>query len=217
MNARTLPRFAVDRSLRLVRFPIDATIARLSGGGETGAGPAAKLAVDRVDATVRSIAAAVLSDPVLREDARARDAAGSERERAMKLRDEAERQAERADDRLGDRRDQAEGQRERAEKHVASKVKRANATRDEKAKKAAETEKQRLASSRQAAARTEDAVEQRANQKRVVALDAKSESLADRQEALTAADEADRLAAAAARAKHERKNGQNQNDQARPR
>ena len=209
MNARTLPRFAVDQSLKFMRFPIDATIARLSGGRETGAGPAAKLAVDRVDATVRSLAASLLNDPILRDDAQARDAASSERERAMKLRDEAQRQSERADKRLGERRDQAERQRERADQHVASKVERANASRDEKAKKAATTEKQRLASSRQAEARTEDAVEQRANQKRVAALDAQSESLSDRQEALTAADEADRLASAAARAKDERKNGQN--------
>ncbi|HWK18585.1 MAG TPA: hypothetical protein VNR66_14125, partial [Solirubrobacteraceae bacterium] len=68
MNALALPRTAVDRYLRVVRLPLDRAIALLPGD-ETGAGPAAKLTVDRVDAEVRAAIAALLRDPALRRDA----------------------------------------------------------------------------------------------------------------------------------------------------
>ena len=56
MNARTLPRTAVDGYLRLVRLPLDTAIGLLPGNGN-GPAPAAKLAVDRADASVRAVVA----------------------------------------------------------------------------------------------------------------------------------------------------------------
>ena len=68
MNGRSIPRAAVESSLRLVRLPLDAGIGRLPGNG-TGARPTARLALDRTDATLRAFVGTLLSDPVLREDA----------------------------------------------------------------------------------------------------------------------------------------------------
>ncbi len=74
MNARAIPRTAVESYLRLVRLPLDGAVGLLPGN-RTGAKPAAKLALDRADATLRAVIATILRDPALREDAGARGTA----------------------------------------------------------------------------------------------------------------------------------------------
>ena len=74
MNARAVPRTAVQSYLKLVRLPLDGAISFLPGNG-TGARPAARLALDRADATLRAVIATILRDPVIREEAQPRGTA----------------------------------------------------------------------------------------------------------------------------------------------
>lgn len=79
MNARAIPRSAVDTFLKLVRLPLDGAISLLPGNG-TGAKPAARLALDRLDARLRAVLSSMLSDPVLHEDPEQRRGAAEQRE-----------------------------------------------------------------------------------------------------------------------------------------
>ncbi|HEY4997470.1 MAG TPA: hypothetical protein VII03_05695, partial [Solirubrobacteraceae bacterium] len=106
MSLARLTATAVDRSLKLVRVPVDLVIGRLPGP-DTGPGATARLAVQRLDASARGMIAAVLHDDLLTEDARRRAAAADERQRAVDLRREGEVRQEQAEDRLDDRREQA--------------------------------------------------------------------------------------------------------------
>ena len=54
MNVTTIPAIAIDRYLKLVRIPLDTAVGFLPGNGN-GRGPAAELALDRADATLRTI------------------------------------------------------------------------------------------------------------------------------------------------------------------
>jgi colicin import membrane protein len=145
MNARRIPRTAVENSLRLVRLPLDAAIDRLPGNG-TGARPTAKLALDCTDATVRAFAGTILADPVLRADAQQRRAALKQREQAQALRGAAHRKTEAADARLEERHDQVA--RQRAQSQRRAQGRREDADREALAAKA---EARRL---REAASRT---------------------------------------------------------------
>src|SRR5690242_16314059 len=127
MNVRTLPRTAVEGYLRLVRVPLDGAISLLPGNG-TGTKPAAELALDRLDARLRSVIGTLLSDPALRQDAERRRHAVLERERALGLRAEAEARSEEADSRLQERQQQATRQQEQATRRAEAR--RQHATRE---------------------------------------------------------------------------------------
>jgi hypothetical protein len=162
MNARRIPGTALENSLKLVRVPLDAAIARLPGNG-TGARPTARLALDRADVAVRAFAGRILGDSVLSEDAQMRRAALKERERGQALRGEAEKKSEQADVRLQERHDQVA--RRRAEVELRAKRRRGGADREreEKTRRAAELERKRLAASKHTAGRADDAVSARAS------------------------------------------------------
>jgi hypothetical protein len=204
MNARSIPRTAVDTSLRLIRLPLDAAIGWLPGNG-TGAQPTARLAVERADAAARAFAATILGDPVLRDDAQQRRMAVKEREQAQTLRGEAERKTEQADDRLQERHDQVARQRAQAELRANSRRDEAERERREKTRRAEQIERNRLTASKKAANRADEAVSERVPQARLETLDAKTDALRKREEALAAKDEARRLREAASRTKAERK------------
>lgn len=205
MNARSIPRTAVNSSLRLVRVPLEAAIGRLPGNG-TGAQPTARLALDRTDATLRAFAGTVLSDPVLREDAQQRRAALKQREQAQELRGEARKKTKQADARLEKRQDQVARQRTQAEQRAKSQREDADREREAKTRLADETERQRLAASDATAARADKAVSEREPKARLETLDTQTDALRKKDESLTANDEARRLREAASRTKAERKN-----------
>lgn len=206
MNVHETPGIAVDRYLRLVRLPLDAAIDRLPGNGG-GVRPVARLIVDRADASVRALVAAILSDSSLGEDAERRQTAVQKREHAAHLREEAERKTEQADARLEERHAQAERQRAQAKQRADARRKQAAEQRDQKAARAAEAEKMRLETNRQAKGRVDAVIDERAPKERLKTLDARTGALAEKEQALTASDEARRLSEAAGRAKTERKNG----------
>jgi colicin import membrane protein len=204
MKVRDIPTTAVDSYLKLVRVPLDGAIRLLPGNG-AGAKPAAKLALDRIDATVRAMIAEILGDGALREDAERRRAAADEREQALRLHAEAQRAVDQADARLAERRRQADRQRQQAREHAETKREDADRRRQRQVRRAVEVRNDRVEKSRNAADRVETAVEEDAARDRLEALDAKTDALRKREKELTARDEAERLRRATGRAKAERK------------
>ncbi len=203
MNVRAIPRIAFDGYLRLVRAPVDGAIALLPGNG-TGAKPAARIAVDRVDARLRSAVAMLLGDPVLRQDAVRRRAAAEEREHALRLRVEAERKGDRADARLEQRDQEASRQREQARKRAEHRRQQARRREEQTKYGAATAENQRLSASRRTAERREQAIDEQARRERLETLGAETEALDQKEKEIIARDEARRLSEAAGRAKAER-------------
>lgn len=208
MNSRTLPRVAVDSTLRLVRLPIDSAIRLLPGSG-TGARPTATLVVDRADAAIRAALAAVLGDPMLRESARQQRAATEKREEALRLREAANRKTEQADARLQQQHEQAERRREQAKQRAKAQREQAARKRQQKERDAVQAERKRLAANDRSAARTAEAANHRAAKERLKSLDAKADALGEKERAQTASDEAIRLREAASRTKAERKSSVN--------
>lgn len=204
MNLQVIPRTAVRGYLKLVRTPVDAVIGLLPGNGAS-ATPAAALAVDRADATVRSIAGTLLRDPVLRGDGERRQQAADERARGLRLREHAEETAERADARLQEREERARKERRRARESTDARRRQAETRAQKQKQQAAKTEGRRREAARKAAAQREDAIEKNASREELQTLEAKSEALEAREQELVARDEARRLADAASRLKAERK------------
>jgi hypothetical protein len=202
--ARAIPRAAIDSYLRLARLPLDTAIGLLPGN-DTGAAPNATLALDRADATARALFGLLLGDPLLREDAQKRRAAANERERAIRLRVEAQRKTEQADSRLEQRHDEAARRRRSADQRANAQRAAAERKRDEQTRRAGESARKRRDASRRTAARGEQAVDERAPRARLETLVAKSNALREKEKALTGRDEARRLREAASRTKAERK------------
>lgn len=206
MNLRQIPRTAVVSYLRLVRAPLDGAIALLPGNG-TGPKPAAKLAVDRADAAVRSLIAGALGDRVLLDDARRRQLAAEERSAALRLRTEAERTTEAAQADLAEREQRAVRQREQAAQRAREKRQQATRDAEQKAQRAVEIEQQRLKATQVAERRAEEAIAEREPGERLEALNTTADALEEKEQELVARDEARRLREAASRAKAERKSG----------
>ena len=204
MNVRVMPRAALNGYLKLVRVPFDTAIGLLPGNNE-GVKPSAQLAVDRADATVRSVAGTLMGDRVLRDDGERRRQATREREAGLRLRRRAEQTADHADARLHEREDQAEEERRRARRTADTRQRQSETRAQKKKEQAAKTESRRRESARDDAAEREQAIEKRAPREELKTLEAKSEALRAREQELAARDEARRLADAASRVKAERK------------
>lgn len=207
MNVQVIPRTAVKGYLRLVRTPLEAVVG-LMPGSDAGAKPAAKVAIDHVDATARVVAGTLLGDPVLREDGKRRRAAANERKRGLRLRGHAQETAEKADARVQEREQQARKQRQRARETAESRRRKADTRARKQKEEAAKAESRRREASREIAHEREQAIEEHAPREQLQAAEAKSEALREREKELTARDEARRLADAAGAVKAERKSKQ---------
>ena len=106
--------------------------------------------------------------------------------RAQALRGDAETKTEQADARLEQRYDQIARQRAQAELRAKSKRDEAERERSEKTRRAEQIERERVTASEKAANRADNAVSERAPQARLETLDAKSDALRKREEALAA-------------------------------
>lgn len=202
MNLRTIPRAAISGSITLTRLPLDLALTVLPADTR-----AAKLALDRAEATARVLAGTVLADPALREDGRRRLAAAQERLRAAGLRAQADETAQAANEQFEERDREAERKRRQADARAQARRQQAARRREERGRQAAEQERRRKQASRRAKAHVEQRIDEQAPAARLDALEDKA--LADHQfeEALAEAGEADRLQAAAERVKEERKEG----------
>ena len=196
----------IDTYLRLVRRPADLVVGMLPGQ-RSGPGAAARVTVDRVDATIRSLLGAALGAEDLSADARMRQQAAAERERAVDLRRQAQAAERQAEEQLDERHDQASRRREQARTRAASRKRQAERTETVRARRARQTEGERLQASRATEQRAEERIEERKTRDRLPAVEAEAEALAEREAALDQADEARRLGDAAARVKSKRKDG----------
>jgi hypothetical protein len=196
MSIRAIPRGAVDGAVRLARLPLNVAVSLLPGNG-TGARPAASIAVDRWDAALRQVAAYALRDDELREDATRRRLAADERARALRLRAEAQARSAAADEHLADRVEHAEEHRATAEERAERERRQAERRRTERARAAKRTEAGRKAASTRARAKVDEAIEEQADEARLEQLETEARALEEREAALTAKAEAQRLQDAA--------------------
>jgi hypothetical protein len=202
MSLRAISRAALGGSIRLARLPIDGTLG-LAGDNPTAA--SAKLAVDRLEATVRTAVGTVLADEEIKREARRRRQATDERERAMDLRVAAEARSRTAESRAAELRREAARRRRGAEQEAQSKLRKADKRRAAAKSKATKVSQSRRAAAEKEAARKESEIEEQAKRARLDQLEEKSEALEEKDTALTAADEAQRLREAATAAKADRK------------
>ncbi|GEM_PF-7032077 len=201
MDVRTVPRTVVERGLALMRVPVDLASSRLADDAPI------RIAVDRVDATVRSLAGRALRDEELLASAQRLQEAANEHERAARLRAEAALTRERADDEVRTRVSAAQKREEQAEQKAVDRVKQAEEDRqraEEKVEKKAEAKKKAV---RNSAAKQEEVIESNAKRVRLAELEEEAEALEEKEEVLRTKREAERLQDAAARAKEERKTG----------
>src|SRR5918997_2040703 len=152
---RTIPRAAIGGSLTLIRLPVDGVL-RLAGGGDS-----IELALDRAEATVRSLAGYALADDVLIDDAARRRDAVDERERALRLRADAVRHAERAEERVEEGREEAERTRARAAEEAERRQREARERSESQKAQAAKAARERRGAAAGSAARREEAIEER--------------------------------------------------------
>ncbi len=138
-------------------------------------------------------------------EAAARRAAADAREEAVELRDAAEEREGEAGQRQAERAKAAQRRRAAAAKKATERKTAARRTAATRKSAAASTATQRKAAGRKAAAAKADARDTRAKQARLAQIEGEAEALDEREAALTAADEAARLQAAAERAKAARK------------
>jgi hypothetical protein len=201
---RTIPRLALDTYLRAVRWPIDRATALLPGNGQ-GPAAGAKLAVDRVDAGVRAAAGRMIGDEELVEDATRRRAAADERERALRLRGQAEQTEQEAEQRQAQREEQAEQRRRQATRRASQRRQSTEQQTEQQKRRTKTAEQRRKQANAKATAQAKEQAQSRARRARLEALEEESEALETRDDALEASDEAQRLQKAAAQAKAERK------------
>jgi colicin import membrane protein len=192
MSPSSISRAAVAGSLRMARLPLDVAITFLPAGRQP-----ARLAIDRADANVRALAATLLGDEELREDARRRYAAVEARARATRLRGRASSVEERHHEATRRRRAADSRARQRRQQAAERQVRRT--------KQAARVEGQRLQNSQEVEAVVEEAIEEEAPRARLEALEKAAEAQREQEQALAQADEAQRLREAAERVKEQRK------------
>jgi hypothetical protein len=202
MTLTTIPKIVLDSSIKLIRLPADSAL-KLAGG--SSAATVAKLGLDRVEAAVRGGAGTLLHDDALVHDAKRQDTAAAERERAAKLRAQAEEREQAARQEAQAREDQASQRRREAVEQAEERKRQADQKRKATKSQAAESAETRKANADKAAAAEKEAAHESARRDQLDQVETKREALEERDEALTASQEADRLAGAAARAKAERK------------
>jgi hypothetical protein len=194
----------LDGYLKLIRKPVDLAIGLLPRQ-RTGPAAAARVTVDRVDAGVRTLLGAALGDDALTEGARRQRDAADERQRAVELRRQAQEAEERTEQKLTERHEHASERREQARTRAASRRRQASRTETTRTRRAREVESERVDASRKQEERVDERIEAREAEARLPVLQEQAEGLAERQAALTQADEAERLGQSAARVKRQRK------------
>lgn len=170
-------------ALKIARLPADMALGVI--GRRSGAGRTAQTAVDRVDAAARETVGRATGDRGLQAEAKLGNAAADERTRASDLEQQAAKKKAAAAKRRKRAQETAQAQRSEAAKH--------------------EQERKRAVEQEAAAERKQQ--QDRAQRGKLEQLETKKRALEEREDALQAKDEAQRLEAAAGAAKQERKNG----------
>jgi flagellar biosynthesis GTPase FlhF len=206
MSMRDIPRSAVGGAVKLTRLPLDIVVSMLPGNGNgSGAKPVAAIAIDRFEATLRDAAGIALFDNELREDARRRRIAADERARELRLRVKADRRSAEADERFSERVEEAEDRRSEAEQRAERERAAAERRKQQRAASAARREQTRKAANRKVRAKVEEQIDEDADAARLEQLKAEAKALEEREAALTAQAEAQRLRDEATKKKAARK------------
>lgn len=202
MTLSTIPKLAIMGSLKLARMPADGVL-RLAGDSRSAT--SIKLALDRTEAFVRGVTGGLFSDDTLRYDAERRSEAAAERERALRLRSQAEARSTEADDKVSQRHEEADRRRKQAESSADRKRGQAKQRKDTKKSKAAKDADRRRDAAKRAAKRKQQEIDDRAKSTRLESAETKAEAHDEKEVALRAADEADRLRSEATAAKERRR------------
>jgi hypothetical protein len=206
MGIRDIPRSAVDGAVKLTRLPLDIVVSMLPGNGNGSATkPAAGIAVDRFEAALRDAAGIALFDRELREDAMRRRIAADERERELRLRAEAQRHSAQADERFSARVEDAEDRRTDAEKRADEERRAAEQRKQQRAANAARRAQARKTTTRKVRAKVDEKIDEDAEKARLEQLKTEAKALEEREAALTAQAEAQRLQDEATKKKAARK------------
>ena len=205
MDVLAMPRRAVDRSLRILRMPIDMTVGVLDREGSKAS--AFTLGLDRADATVRRFAGRILHDEPLQRDAQERGLAIKERETALQLRTDAALRRRRANAEFEDNLETAQTQRAAAEQRADKLRASVDEQRRAESERLAEQTDQRRTASRDAADRTQQAIDERAQEAHLADLEKEAEVLEAREESVTTRSEAQRLQSALSEVKNNRRSG----------
>jgi hypothetical protein len=205
MDVLAMPRRAVDRSLRILRMPIDMTVGVLDREGNKAS--AFTLGLDRADATVRRFAGRILHDEPLQRDAQERGLAIKEREKALQLRTDAALRRRRADAEFEDNLETAQTQRAAAEQRADKLRASVDEQRRAESERLAEQTDQRRTASRDAADRTQQAIDERAQEAHLADLEKEAEVLEAREASVTTRSEAQRLQSALSEVKNNRRSG----------
>jgi len=204
MDVRRPPRAVFDLWLRAVRLPID-LVSKVLPNGDRGPRNTATLFVDRADATIRNAAGRAFGDEVLQEEALRRRAATDERARAIRMRTEAAQKQQEADAKVAARQREADSRREQARRDAESRKHEIDRERGERKGQVRQTVAKQENAVRQARDAKVEKIDTRAKRDRLGVLEETSDALDREAKALTAADEAQRLRDAAAKAKERRK------------
>jgi hypothetical protein len=203
MNVSAVPRGVLDHWLRVLRRPANASTKLLRLSDDRAR--AVEIALDRADATARDVVGRVWRDETLREDARARRAAADERQRALELRREADRRTAQADEELDDQLTRAESLRTDAEQRARAELERVRDEAKVASQKAADNERRGRRASRQTAQAEAAAAKDESRRTRSDQLDRETKVLGEKEKAVGAASEAQRLEQTAAELKSNRK------------
>src|SRR5688500_5831404 len=206
MSLRTISRTAIGGYVKMLRLPLDAAIGLRERTGANGVSEGI-IVLDRFEARLRSIAGWTLRDDELVRDAERRRLAADKRERAVRLRTEAQTRSQRADARLSDRVEKAEQLRRQAARRAEDRKKRAERKREGESRRIAGVESRRRRANENVTARKAKAIQDRSKHVRLQQLNEKADTLAKKQDALTARNEAQHLRQAASKTKATRKRG----------
>ncbi|MGH2868175.1 MAG: hypothetical protein ACRDNK_11500, partial [Solirubrobacteraceae bacterium] len=195
---------AMDNYLKLVRWPLDAA-TRLLPGERVGPRAAARLGIDRLDATIRGLVGRGLGNDALRHSSGRRAEAAEHRDHALRLRRQAQDELAAAQEQLEEADDAAVAQRKRATAKASSRKSQASQRRQEKVKQARSTEANQRQAAQVREQRSADKIEAEEARDLLPAVREQAQAAQQRADALDERDEAERLGAAAARVKRARK------------
>ena len=196
---RAISRAAIGGSLTLVRLPVDGVL-RLAGDGGAGA-----VALDRAEATLRSVAGFALADDALVHDAARRRQAADERARALRLHSQAVAEAEGAAQTVQESREEAARVRARASESAEREKREAAERKAARKGKATASARKRREATASAAARRKDAIAGEEKRARLQVLETRADAISEKEEALAAREDAKQLRKAASKAKAQRK------------
>jgi len=193
----TVPRLVLGTTLKVARLPLD-TASKLTGRNRS-------LTADAAEAAVKDAAASLTGDDQLKAEARAQRVATDERRKSETLGDAAAEATAKAEADHTKRQTKVERERKAAEKRAAERKRKAEEKRKKEKSSAAKTERGRKDAAAEAEAAEKERIADTERRERLEQLKREEGAREEKETALTAADEAQRLKDAAAAAKAQRK------------